>query len=54
MPLIDRKSQRARLEVVKGLLALGMQSDEVIEEMKKKFNVNRSTVYNYIKKAKEK
>lgn len=54
MPAVNRKEQRIRTEAVKGFIALGMQSDEIIEEMQRLFKVNRSTVYNYIKKAKEK
>jgi predicted transcriptional regulator YheO len=30
-----------------------MQSDEIIEAMQREYKMNRSTVYNYIKKVKK-
>lgn len=53
MPLINRKEQRIRAARVKEYLVLGMQSDEIIEAMQKEFKMNRSTVYNYIKRVKK-
>lgn len=53
MPLINRKEQRIRSEKVRGYIALGMQSDEIIDAMQKEFKMNRSTVYNYIKREKK-
>lgn len=53
MPLINRKEQRIRAEKVRGYMALGMQSDEIIEAMQREYKMNRSTVYNYIKKVKK-
>lgn len=53
MPLINRKEQRIRAAKVRGYLALGLQSDEIIEAMQREFKMNRSTVYNYIKRVKK-